>query len=190
MKNIINLPKKVYKVVLPANEMQDGEVYAPGMRDGSHLILFANGKHLTAKVNNKVKSAAEHYHHAFDGVGFNRAMADMLGVDFDGDYIEVSAVLDYKNFLKKIGISIGTLGISALGLYALNRSKFGYELKDMAIEKLMRSIVKSNDVFFIMRCTGDSAIYTEQNVKDILNAAAKIADEIGIPKGLPKLTDL
>lgn len=190
MKNIINTPKKVYKVVLPANEMQDGEVYAPGFRDGSHLILFANGKRVTVKVNNKVKSAVEHYHHAFDGVGFNRTMADELGVDFDGDYIEVAAVLDYKNFLKKIGIATGIVGIGALGLHALNQSKFGYELKDIAIDKLMRSIIKNNKAFFIMRCTGDAAIYTEQNIKDILNAAGKIADEIGAPKGLPKLTDL
>lgn len=54
----------------------------------------------------------------------------------------------------------------------------------------MRSMTRHNGRFIVIRCAGDSAIYTKQNIEDILSAASKITDEVGAPKGLPKLTDL
>lgn len=89
------LPRQRTQVILPFNEMKDGEIYAPNFRDGERvaLVRYPHGgifeiPELT--VNNRVRSVKDSLGDATDAVGLNAKVAARLsGADFDGDTVLV-----------------------------------------------------------------------------------------------------
>lgn len=100
------LPRQANKVLLPLSTLKDGEVYAPGFRDGEMLALI---RHPHAgrfeipivKANNKNAEGKRLIGDAVDAIGISPKTAKQLsGADFDGD-----AVLVIPNKNKQIVVS-------------------------------------------------------------------------------------
>lgn len=87
------LPRQSTKVILPFPDMNEGEVYAPNLRDGEKvaLVRYPHGGIFeipTLTVNNKHKGANATIRNALDAIGINSKVAERLsGADFDGDTV-------------------------------------------------------------------------------------------------------
>lgn len=94
------LPRQNSKVLLPVPEMKDNEVYAPGYRNGEHVVLIRHPHGGTFEipelvVNNKQPDAKKILGDAPDAIGINRKVAQVLsGADFDGDHVIIIPVND------------------------------------------------------------------------------------------------
>lgn len=92
------LPRQSNKVILPFPDMDEGEVYAPGYRDGEKVVLIRHPhggtfEIPTLTVNNSQKTADKYIHNAKDAIGINAKVAERLsGADFDGDTVLVIPV--------------------------------------------------------------------------------------------------
>lgn len=97
------LPRQSSKVILPVPSLKDGEVYAPGYRDGETVCLVRY-PHAGAfeipmlKVNNSNREARKVLGNApTDAIGINHHVAQQLsGADFDGDTAIVIPVKDAR----------------------------------------------------------------------------------------------
>lgn len=89
------LPRQASKVILPIPDMNPGEIYAPGYRDGERVVLIRHPHGGIFEipelvVNNKQKTANSLIHNAIDAVGIHPRVAEQLsGADFDGDTVIV-----------------------------------------------------------------------------------------------------
>lgn len=89
------LPRQGSHVILPFPNMKEGEVYAPGFRDGERVVLVRHPHggifeipQLT--VNNKNPDANRLIKGAKDAIGIHPSVAARLsGADFDGDSVLV-----------------------------------------------------------------------------------------------------
>ena len=96
------LPRQTTKFILPFPDMKDNEVYAPGYRDGEHVVLVryphaGTFEIPTLVVNNRVKEPRDVLGNAVDAIGINKHVADRLsGADFDGDSVLVIPVDNVK----------------------------------------------------------------------------------------------
>ena len=104
------LPRQASKVILPVSSLKDGEIYAPGYRDGETLALvrYPHGgvfEIASVKVNNSNKEAIRVLGKTpTDAVGINAHTASQLsGADFDGDTVVVIPYKDARG-VKKINI--------------------------------------------------------------------------------------
>lgn len=85
------LPRQATKVLLPAPELKDNEVYAPSFKDGEEvaLVRFPHAGIFeipTLVVNNSNPVLKKRYGQLSDAIGINKHVADKLsGADFDGD---------------------------------------------------------------------------------------------------------
>lgn len=92
------LPRQSNKVILPFPDMNEGEVYAPGYRDGEKVVLIRHPhggtfEIPTLTVNNSHPTADKYIHNARDAIGINAKVAERLsGADFDGDTVLVIPV--------------------------------------------------------------------------------------------------
>lgn len=85
------LPRQAAHVLLPVDDMDPNEIYAPKYQNGEKVVLirFPHGgtfeiPELT--VNNNQKTAKKNIGQALDAVGINAKVAEKLsGADFDGD---------------------------------------------------------------------------------------------------------
>lgn len=103
---------------------------------------------------------------------------------------KISLTDKQKHFLKKIGIMFGAIGATALGIYVISGTELGYKAKNAISKKMLASIINRNDRAIVLRVIGLRAYYSDSEVKDILNAAAKVVDEISAARGLPPLQDV
>lgn len=96
------LPRQTNKFIIPFPNMKDNEVYAPGYRDGEHVVLVryphaGTFEIPTLVVNNNVKEPRDILGNAVDAIGINKHVADRLsGADFDGDSVLVIPVDNIK----------------------------------------------------------------------------------------------
>lgn len=90
------LPRQKWQVILPVGSLKDGEIYAPGFRNGERvaLIRYPHGgtfeiPELT--VNNRHSESIKIFgKNPRDAVGINAKVAERLsGADFDGDTVLV-----------------------------------------------------------------------------------------------------
>lgn len=87
------LPRQAQKVILPVPNLREGEVYAPHLKDGEHVVLvrYPHGGTFELPnliVNNKSRIAKNMMGNAIDAIGINPATAQQLsGADFDGDSV-------------------------------------------------------------------------------------------------------
>lgn len=85
------LPRQQTHVLLPNNDVKDGEIYAPNYKNGEEVVLirYPHGGLFEIprlKVNNKIKSAIDTIGNAKDAVMISGKTAEQLsGADFDGD---------------------------------------------------------------------------------------------------------
>lgn len=96
------LPRQSTKFILPFTSMKDNEVYAPGYRDGEHVVLVryphaGTFEIPTLVVNNKVAEPKSVLGNAIDAIGINHKVAERLsGADFDGDSVILIPVDNVK----------------------------------------------------------------------------------------------
>lgn len=96
------LPRQSTKFILPFRSMKDNEVYAPGYRDGEHVVLVryphaGTFEIPTLVVNNKVAEPKSVLGNAIDAIGINHKVAERLsGADFDGDSVILIPVDNVK----------------------------------------------------------------------------------------------
>ena len=89
------IPGQTNRVILPVPDLKDNEVYAPGYKDGTRVVLVRYPHAGTFElprlvVNNKNKKAAELLGNSQDAIGINHNVAKQLsGADFDGDTVVV-----------------------------------------------------------------------------------------------------
>lgn len=102
------LPRQASRVILPFPEMNENEIYAPGLENGEHvkLIRYPHGGIFeipSLRVNNNVAVARKTLGtDARDAVGINPKVARQLsGADFDGDTVLVIPDNDNKIRSKK-----------------------------------------------------------------------------------------
>ena len=95
------LPRQRNHVILPVPSLKDNEVYAPGYRQGEHVVLIRHPHGGTFEipelvVNNKNEEAARVIGNlSGDAIGINHNVANRLsGADFDGDTVMVIPVND------------------------------------------------------------------------------------------------
>ena len=87
------LPGQKYHVIIPINQLNDNEIYAPRYENGTKLALvrYPHGGTFEIPiltVNNKNKLARDIIGNSEDAVGINKNIADRLsGADFDGDTV-------------------------------------------------------------------------------------------------------
>lgn len=180
------MKKSILKTILPANELADNEVFAPGYNDGDILILGGDTD-LILIVNNSNPDIVKRYKNADDIIAINHNVADILGTDFDGDMIQISVKPNYKHFLKKVGIITGAVGGTALTLYFLNKSEFGYKAKYAMIKKLSDSIVIDNHRYFFAHYAGDGICIKADHIHAVGEAIVAVIDPIAKSAGLPLL---
>lgn len=89
------LPRTRNHVILPFNDIKDGEIYAPNYNNGDRVALIRHphgGKFEIPEltVNNRYPDAKRALGNAPDAVGINSRVASRLsGADFDGDTVLV-----------------------------------------------------------------------------------------------------
>lgn len=89
------LPRQATKVIFPAPELKDDEIYAPTFNDGEEVVLvrFPHAGPFESPrliVNNKNKTVKNRYKQLTDAVAINKHVADQLsGADYDGDTVLV-----------------------------------------------------------------------------------------------------
>lgn len=89
------LPRTRNHVILPFNDIKDGEIYAPNYNNGDRVALIRHphgGKFEIPEltVNNRYPEAKRTLGNAPDAVGINSRVASRLsGADFDGDTVLV-----------------------------------------------------------------------------------------------------
>lgn len=89
------LPRQATKVILPAPELKDNEIYAPTFNDGEEVVLvrFPHAGPFESPrliVNNTNKVIKKRYGQVADAVAINKHNADKLsGADYDGDTVLV-----------------------------------------------------------------------------------------------------
>lgn len=92
------LPRQASRVILPVNSINEKEIYAPGYKDGEHVVLIRYPHGGTFEipelvVNNHEPKAVSLLGNAGDAVGINCKTAEKLsGADFDGDTVIVIPV--------------------------------------------------------------------------------------------------
>lgn len=180
------MKKSIMKTILPANELADNEVFAPGYNDGDILILGGDTD-LILIVNNSNPDIVKRYKNADNIIAINHNVADILGTDFDGDMIQISVKSNYKHFLKKVGIITGAIGGAALTIYFLNKSEFGYKAKYAMIKKLGDSIIVDNHRYFFAYYVGEKPHFTTDHIHAVGDAISTIVDPIVEAAGLPHL---
>lgn len=123
-----SLPGQASRVILPVPDLPDGEIYAPGYKNGDTVILIRYPHAGTfeipeLKVNNNFAHAKELYGDATDAVGINSKAAQQLsGADFDGDTVMIIPV-------SKGGV--GTKIVATLPLKELEN----FDTNDYAVSK-------------------------------------------------------
>lgn len=91
----INLPRQATHVILPIEDMPEGQIYAPKYNDGEEVICIRYPHQGTFEipkliVNNQFKHAKDLLGNAEDAVGIHPRVAQQLsGADFDGDTVVV-----------------------------------------------------------------------------------------------------
>lgn len=86
-------PRQATHVILPAPELKENEMYAPGYKDGEYVALVryphaGRFEMPIVKVNNKNKRLQKMIGNTNDAVGINSKVAARLsGADFDGDTV-------------------------------------------------------------------------------------------------------
>ena len=89
------LPRQASHVILPVNSLKEGEVYAPGYRNGETVALIRyphGGKFEIPQltVNNSNREGSKIIGNGADAIGINHKVASRLsGADFDGDAVLV-----------------------------------------------------------------------------------------------------
>lgn len=90
------LPRQKTQVILPIDDLNENEVYAPNYKDGEKVVLirYPHGGTFEIpelKVNNKNKAAIDILGpNIKDAIGINAKVAERLsGADFDGDQVVV-----------------------------------------------------------------------------------------------------
>ncbi len=109
------IPRQKYQVLLPMNDLKDGEIFAPNYKNGERLALvrFPHGGIFEIPiltVNNKLEQGKKMIGNSgiIDAVGINAKAAQQLsGADFDGDtalVLPLSDKIDIKShpYLKEL----------------------------------------------------------------------------------------
>ena len=90
-----NMPRQATKVILPIQSIKPGEVYNPGLRNGTRVALVRHPHGGTFEipqltVNNRNPEAKKILGNARDAIGIHHTVAQRLsGADFDGDTVLV-----------------------------------------------------------------------------------------------------
>ena len=90
-----SLPRQANKVILPLTSIPEGQIYAPGFKNGERVVLIRYPHGGTFEipeltVNNNNREAKRLFNQAVDAVGIHPSTAERLsGADFDGDTVVV-----------------------------------------------------------------------------------------------------